>query len=83
MDFRERFQAYLLAKEASPKTVVNYLADLEHFARWFASANGQPLTLPDLTPTDLRDYKAYLRTVERRQPATINRRLSTLRRLWA
>jgi site-specific recombinase XerD len=84
-DFIDSFTQYLQAKEASPKTVVNYLADLRHFARWFAASNGQELALRDITPTDVREYKGYLLNVERRQPATINRRLTTIRRLcvWA
>ncbi len=38
-----------------------------------------------MTPTDVRDYKAHLISVERRQPSTVNRRLAALRRffLWA
>lgn len=82
-DFIDRFAQYLQAKEASPKTVINYLADLRHFARWFALSNGQELALKEITPTDVRDYRGYLLAVERRQPATVNRRLTTLRRLCA
>jgi site-specific recombinase XerD len=37
----------------------------------------------EITPTDVREYRAYLLNVERRQPATVNRRLTTLRRLCA
>ena len=82
-DFVDKFAEHLQAKEASPKTVVNYLADLRHFARWFAASNGQELALIEITPTDVREYRAYLLNVERRQPATVNRRLTTLRRLCA
>lgn len=84
-DFIDNFAQYLQAKEASPKTVVNYLSDLRHFARWFAASNGQQLALIEITPTDVREYKGYLLNVERRLPATINRRLTTIRRLcvWA
>ena len=82
-DFIDSFAEHLQAKEASPKTVVNYLADLRHFARWFASSNAQELALKAIAPTDVREYRAHLLNVERRQPATVNRRLTTLRRLCA
>ncbi len=38
-----------------------------------------------MTPTDVRDYRAHLVTVERRAPATVNRRLAALRKFfgWA
>jgi len=82
-DFIDQFAQHLKSQEASPKTVANYTIDLRKFAVWFRDSNGQELTLKGITPTDVRDYKSYLLTVERRQPATINRRLTTLRRLCA
>ena len=36
-----------------------------------------------MTPTDVRDYKAHLVTVEHRAPATVNRRLAALRKFFA
>ncbi len=79
------FVAELRRQEASPATVRNYGADLRVFARWFADSTGEVFTAKAVTPTDLRDYKAHLRTVERLQAATVNRRLAALRRffLWA
>lgn len=82
-DFIDKFAEHLKNKEASQKTIVNYLADIRHFAKWFEETNGQELALKEITPTDIREYKSYLLTNERRQPATINRRLATLRRLCA
>jgi site-specific recombinase XerD len=79
------FLADLHRQEAAPATVRNYAADLRAFARWFPDSTGEPFAARAVTPTDLREYKAYLRTVEQRQAATINRRLAALRKffLWA
>jgi site-specific recombinase XerD len=46
---------------------------------------GEPFAARAVTPTDVLDYKAHLRTVQRRQAATVNRRLAALRKffLWA
>jgi site-specific recombinase XerD len=40
---------------------------------------GEAFAAAAVTPTDLRDYRAYLRTVKRRAPATVNRRLAAPR----
>jgi site-specific recombinase XerD len=72
-------------EEVSPLTLRNYQADVANFARWFAGSIGKPFAAVEVTPTDVRDYKAHLVTVERRKPATVNRRLAALRKFftWA
>jgi integrase/recombinase XerC len=79
----EDFVADLRRQESSPATVRNYAADLRAFARWFADSPGEPFAAKAVTPTDLREYKAHLRTVEQRQAATVNRHLAALRRFFA
>lgn len=59
-DFINQFSEHLTSKEASPKTIVNYLADIRHFAKWFRETNAQELPLKEITPTDIRDYRGYL-----------------------
>lgn len=63
----------------SPYTVSGYVADLGKFASWFEKTNGETMQLRDVTPVDVRDYKAHLQTVKKFKPATINRRLAALR----
>jgi site-specific recombinase XerD len=67
------------------KTVSTYETDCTMFARWFTESTGEPFAARAVTPTDILDYKAHLRTVQRRQAATVNRRLAALRKffLWA
>lgn len=81
----DEFLADLRRQDAAPATLRNYAADLRAFARWFRDSLGEPFAARAVTPTDLREYKAYLRTVEQKQAATINRRLAALRRffVWA
>src|SRR5215218_3877131 len=81
----EDFVVELHRQDASPATVRNYAADLRAFARWFQDSTGEPFTAQAVTPTDLREYRGFLRTVEQKQAATINRRLAALRRffVWA
>ena len=81
----DEFLEDLRRQDAAPATVRNYAADLRHFARWFRDSTGERFAARAVTPTDLREYRAHLRTVERRQAATVNRRLAALRRffVWA
>jgi integrase/recombinase XerD len=53
--------------------------------RGFPGGPDHPHRSTGVPPTDLREYRAYLLTVEQRSPATINRRLASLRAFfqWA
>src|SRR5918911_4981146 len=67
------------------KTISTYTSDLTSFSRWFVDTAGENFRAASVTPSDILDYKAHLRTVQRRQAATVNRRLAALRKffLWA
>src|SRR3954454_17619649 len=80
-----RFLQDLERQETSPRTRDAYRLDLLHFAGWFARTVGETFSPEAVTPTDVREYRGYLLTVEKRQPATVNRRLAALRRffVWA
>ena len=69
----------LQRQETSPRTRDAYRLDLLHFAGWFAQSVGEALSPAAVTPTDVREYRGYLITVEKRQPATVNRRLASAR----
>ena len=80
-----RFLQDLQRQETSPNTRRSYQLDLLHFASWFARTLGEGFSPEVVTPTDGREYRGYLLNVEKRQPATVNRRLAALRRFfqWA
>lgn len=80
-----RFLDDLARQDLAARTVAAYRTDLAAFARWFPDTAEEPFSARAVTPTDLRDYKSYLRTVESRQAATINRRFAALRAFfrWA
>src|SRR3954466_7998591 len=73
------FLGELGRREAAANTVASYRADLQLFAQWFEATNGEAFTAAAVTPTDIREYRSYLQNVERRAPATINRKLAALR----
>lgn len=82
----EDFSAYLENSERSSLTVKNYMADLNHFEKWFLETNDCASLAPsDVTPTDLREFKQFLLINKEMKPASVNRRLASLRSFlkWA
>ncbi len=79
----DQFLDELRRQDAAPATIRNYAADLRAFARWFPDTTGEPFSARAVTPTDLREYRGFLRTVEQKQAATVNRRLAALRKFFA
>ena len=79
------FQKHMDDQDLSPLTLKGYLSDLNHFARWFEQTNGEQLTVQRITPTDVKEYKHFLLSVERRKAGTVNRRLASIAALckWA
>jgi site-specific recombinase XerD len=79
------FLTELERQEISALTRESYYYDLVHFAQWYQSSYGESYSPTAVAPTDIRDYKTHLQTVEKRAPATINRRLAALRKFfqWA
>jgi integrase/recombinase XerC len=75
----------LIEQDCAKLTVRGYVADLRLFRVWFEQTNGEAFCMEIITPTDLREYRQYLIGVERRKPATINRKLAAISRLmkWA
>jgi len=74
----EDFERHLRTQDRPSTTIRSYLSDLRQFASWFQQTNGERPTLQTITPTDLREYRQYMLTVQRLSPNTINRRLASL-----
>src|SRR3954468_336701 len=81
----DHFLEELERQQLAHYTIENYASDLRVFARFFTGSTGEAFEARSITPTDVRDFKAHQMTVENRSPATINRRLASLRKffLWA
>lgn len=81
----EQFTHHLDTIGRSPHTVKGYGHDLSRFAAWYTHTYGQDPDPKTVLPEDIRDYRAYMRTVKHLKPTTINRRLIALSRFfrWA
>lgn len=80
----DEYQEYLQTAGKSNHTSRAYLLDLQSFAAWFRTSNGEDISPRAVDPRDITEYRGYLlRTGV--SPATVNRRLISLRRFfkWA
>src|SRR5438046_9120013 len=78
-----QFVLKLKRQDLSPLTLINYRADLLHFSSWLKTTTGDDFSPTTVTPTDIREYRAFLITVERRAPTTVNRHLASLRKFFS
>ncbi len=69
-----RFEQYLRAHSLSLATIRNYLADLRAFVRWQSERSGLRVSRADFSA-----YREHLCTETNHLPATVNRRLQSLR----
>ncbi len=79
----EAWLANLHRQGKSEHTIAAYARGLAHFARWSEQTYGEPLDPARVIPRDVRDWLAYQQTVEKARPATINQRLTALKRFFA
>lgn len=77
----DRFRGALVKQDLAPETIRAYLSDLEQLRRWLLWLHEGARTVPlaRVTTIDLRAFRKHLLHEERRRPATINRRVQTLR----
>lgn len=79
------FLQELQRRRVSDNTTRNYRLDLQQFAQWFEVSNGEVFAAASVTPTDVRGFRSHQQTVRKLKPATVNRRLASLRSFfeWA
>ena len=79
----EAWLANLHRQGKSEHTIAAYQRSLAHFARWSEQTYGEAFAPARVIPRDVRDWLAYQQTVEKARPATINQRLTALKRFFA
>jgi len=76
------FESHLRADlDLSPKTIRAYLSDLRDFTQWYERWANQPFSLSHIATPTLTRYRAAL--TERLKPASINRRIVSLKQFFA
>jgi integrase/recombinase XerD len=77
-----QFETYLSDSALAPATIINYMADLRAFLRWSVKRQGGECSPLCLDTSDIQDFCSYLQEVKGQAPATVNRRLQTLRKFY-
>jgi len=77
-DVLAQFEEHLTEAGLSPRTLINYVADVRAFLRWCSQQSRPGISL--LTPSDVHSYVLHLQAVEQRAGSTINRRLQAIRK---
>ena len=74
--------AYLNSHDYAAGSRRGYVLDLQKFARWFTTANGEQFTITRVTTRDIADFKNHLRRDRGQAVPTINRNLTTIRKFF-
>jgi integrase/recombinase XerC len=75
------YETWLQKRDTAQKSIRAYLSDAHQFAEWFKQSCGEAFSLGEV---DWRDVQEWRNTAEQDfKPATVNRRLSSLRTLFA
>ena len=74
-----QFKDFLIGIDCSDLTISAYSNDLAIFSDWYRQTNGVDLQPSNLTSSDVRDYKQFLLVQKHSSPATINRKLASIR----
>jgi len=84
-DLVSEYLKNLITRGVSPATKRASRSDLVQFCTWWEAKHQRPFDLTHVVDRDLRNWKQQRQQVDGVAPATINRSLSTLRRLcsWA
>jgi site-specific recombinase XerD len=75
------YETWLKKRDTAQKSIRAYLSDAQQFVAWFEQSSGEPFSPAEV---DWRDVQNWRDAAEKAfKPATVNRRLSSLRTLFA
>ncbi len=79
----DQFKDYLLREDHAPATIRAYLSDLDVFKQWLSWIfEGQPVSLAQVQTAELTAFRKYLIHQKNQRPATVNRRVQSLRTFY-
>lgn len=71
----------LFTQDVSENTKQAWVSDLKNFLKWYLNVNGEEFSFSRLTQRDVVDFKKHCQMELGHKPATINRRLMSIRAL--
>ncbi|MFE7063856.1 tyrosine-type recombinase/integrase [Sutcliffiella sp. NPDC057660] len=76
------FRNYLIESNRSMNTIKSYIQDLLILENWLFSRHADPIMVEVITKTDLKDFEREIKTTSSLSPATVNRKLVSVKK-WA
>jgi integrase/recombinase XerC len=59
-----------------------YIRSVRQFIEWYEKENEEKFVPKEITTLDLQDWKQYMQIREKLTPATINKRVSSIKVYW-
>lgn len=72
------FECYLATAQKSPNTISGFASDTKRFLEWFSTTYGRHFD-GKIIEQDVHDYRNHLLTNLKHKPATINRKMASLK----
>ena len=83
MDLLSEYRTWLENEDRSRTTIIGYTSDASQLIKWFEEHNLEKFKLESFTPTDVREYRHHLQTVQGLKASTVNRKLASLASLMS
>jgi len=74
----DQFREELIRQEKSTNTISNYIRTIADFAKYIEGRTGKQFDPKEMIELDIREYKSYLLSNAKQNPASINNKLSGL-----
>ncbi|WP_051272184.1 tyrosine-type recombinase/integrase [Shimazuella kribbensis] len=83
MDYLDQFETWLSEDGKSKFTIEVYLRSVRQFIEWYEKENDEKFVPHEITTLDLQDWKQHMQIREKLTPATINKRVSSIKMYWS
>lgn len=81
--YLNEFINYLREEGRSERTISIYVSTVNELAKWYEETNGEPFVPEQITSLDLHNWRSYLETVKKQTPATVNKKIASLKTYWS
>ncbi|WP_230199127.1 tyrosine-type recombinase/integrase [Risungbinella massiliensis] len=83
INYLDQFEKWLLEEGKGKLTIEVYKRSVTQFIEWFEETNDTKFGPRDVTTLDMQDWKQHMQVGEKIAPATINKRISSLKVFWS
>jgi site-specific recombinase XerD len=81
--YLNQFETWLKQEGKGALTIDEYFRSVRLFEKWYTETNDADFIPKDITTLDVQDWKQHMQTHDKLKPATINKRISSLKVYWS